>query len=344
MTRTAIALLAAGLLIAAGWTVSQAQQTPAKGAAPAKGIQIRKDAPPAKDAQAPPATKGAAAAPDRAADEAAIKDLLQRYGKAYNSGQADALTALMTDDVELVDGDGNTTRGVKEVGATFSAVFAEGAPATLQARVEGQRFVTPDVALVNGQFLLGPDDKPLEAGRFGVLVARHQGHWKIAELRDYPLGGGDSSSNYEQLKDLEWMVGDWVSEGGDSKVTSSIKWALNKNFLVREYSIEITGEPAVTGVMYLGWDAQARQLKSWVFDSEGGHGQATWTAAGDNQWIIKAQGSLRDGSPTSATQVLTLVNKDAVKHSSLDRIIGGEVAADIAEILMVRKPAAPGQE
>ncbi|MFO0957290.1 MAG: SgcJ/EcaC family oxidoreductase [Isosphaeraceae bacterium] len=344
MTRTSIALLGAGLLIPIGWTASQAQQTPAKGAQSPPAPKTATPVAATKAAAPAPAPTPAQGATNRAADEAAIKDLLQQYGKAYNAGQADALTALMTEDVELVDGDGETIRGIKDVGAAFAAVFAEGAPATLRAQPEGMRFLGADVAQVSGLFQLGPEDSPLEAGRYSVLVARQQGKWKIAELRDYPSGVGDTSNNYEHLKDLEWMVGEWISEGGDSKVTSSIQWALNKNFLVREYSIAIAGEPPVTGVMYLGWDAQSKQVKSWVFDSEGGQGQAYWTPAGDDQWIIKAQGSLRDGSATSATQVITLVNKDAVKHSSLDRIIGGEVAADISEILMVRKPAGPGRD
>lgn len=361
MLRSSIALLTAGLMLTTGWamSLSQAQQPqppargvqiPAKAKAAIPAAKIKALVPPAAKAAAAPTTKAAAPAPapaaaaDRTADEAAIRDLLQKYGKAYNSGQAEALTALMTDDVELVDGDGNTTRTAKEVGAIFASVFAEGAPATLRAKLESLRFLAGDVAQVHGQFHLGPDDAPVEAGRFSILVSRNQGHWKIAELRDYPLGAGDTSSNYEHLKGLEWMVGDWVSEGGDSKTTSKIQWALNKNFLVREYGIEVTGEPAMTGVMYLGWDAQTGQIKSWVFDSEGGHSQAFWIPAGDDQWIIKTQGSLRDGGTTSATQVLTRVNNDAVKHHSLDRILDGQISTDSSEVLMVRKPAGPGRD
>jgi hypothetical protein len=36
-----------------------------------------------------------------------------------------------------------------------------------------------------------------------------------------------------------------------------------------------------------------------------------------------------------------VVSKDAVKTKSLDRIIGGQVAPDIEEVLMVRKPPEP---
>ena len=93
--------------------------------------------------------------------------------------------------------------------------------------------------------------------------------------------------------------------------------------------------------MILGWDPRSGQLHSWIFDSDGGHGEGTWTRASDKQWIIRAEGVQRDGTANSATQFLTLVNKDAVKTSSVDRIVGDEVVPDIDEVLMVRRPPAP---
>ncbi len=94
--------------------------------------------------------------------------------------------------------------------------------------------------------------------------------------------------------------------------------------------------------MFIGWDPQSGQIKSWLFNSEGGHGEGLWNRTGENEWVIKASGVLRDGRPTSATQIQTLVNKDTVKISSIDRIIGGVVAPDITDVIMVRKPPQPG--
>jgi hypothetical protein len=95
--------------------------------------------------------------------------------------------------------------------------------------------------------------------------------------------------------------------------------------------------------MFIGWDPQAQQIKSWVFDSEGGHGEGLWTRTTDNQWVVKASGVLHDGRTTSATHVHTVLNKDAVKTNSTDRIIGGEVAPDILDVVMVRKPPRPAE-
>jgi hypothetical protein len=125
------------------------------------------------------------------------------------------------------------------------------------------------------------------------------------------------------------------------KSTSSVTWADNYSFLIRAFEIEVKGEKPTTGTMFVGWDPQSGQIKSWLFDSNGGHGEGLWTRTGEKEWVVKAHGVLRDGRPTSATQVHVVLNKDSVKTSSIDRIIGGQVAPDITDVVMVRKPPEP---
>ncbi len=137
------------------------------------------------------------------------------------------------------------------------------------------------------------------------------------------------------------MIGDWVDENADATVNSKVRWGENRSYILRASTAQVGDEKASSSLMILAWDPRTSQLRSWLFSSEGGLGEAVWTRSADNQWVIKAAGTLRDGSATSATQIVTLLNKDAVKTSSLDRIIGGEVAPDIEEVLMVRKPPAP---
>ncbi len=138
------------------------------------------------------------------------------------------------------------------------------------------------------------------------------------------------------------MLGDWVDESESVKATSNVRWADNKSFLIRTYQVEVKGEKAKSGTMFIGWDPQTGQIKSWLFDAEGGHGEGLWTRTGEKEWVVKAQGVLRDGRPTSATQIHVVLNKDSVKTSSVDRIVGGQIAPDIADVVMVRKPPQPG--
>ncbi len=125
------------------------------------------------------------------------------------------------------------------------------------------------------------------------------------------------------------------------KIASSIRWGENKAYLTRTTATQIGDEKGTSSLMILTWDPRSSQIRSWLFDSEGGRGEATWTRASNDQWILRAEGTLSNGTPTSATQLVTLMGKDAVKTSSLDRIIGGEVAPDIDEVIMVPQAARP---
>jgi uncharacterized protein (TIGR02246 family) len=296
-------------------------------------------------APAPAPTPTPAAQPAAAAakpDEEAVRALFRAIDEAYNEKDPNALEALLLEEAALYDQDGLVASGRSGIIAHYAVSFTERPDARITGDLETIQFLTPDVARGEGAFeyVESPDATPAP-GRFTLLAVRRDGRWQVAEIRDQPVPAPEPTSHYEYLKEVEWMIGDWVDESDDARVSSSIRWALNKNYIIRDYSIELSGEPAMTGMMVLGYDPQAGQLKSWVFDSEGGHGEASWTRVNDNQWVLKARGRTRDGSPTSATQVITILNRDVVRHSSLDRIIGGEVAPDIAEVIMVRKPPQP---
>ena len=293
----------------------------------------------AQDPPAPAAGRPAPAA--AAAGEQALRDRLAAYAKAYNAHNAAGLVETFTDDATLVDLDGGTVRGKEAIGAQFAAGFAESSSYTLEPTIDSIRFLTPDVAQVEGLAkFTAADDSPIQ-NRFILLAVRKDQAWKIAEIRDLPAAAEDIPPA-DRLKELEWMVGEWVDQRGDLEIHSTIEWGENKAYLTRRTTASFGGEKAQSSLMIMAWDPKGGQIHSWLFDSDGGRGEGVWTRASDNEWIIRAEGVASDGSPSSATQVMTIVGKDAVKTSSVDRIIGGEVAQDIDEVLMVRKPPAAG--
>ena len=123
-------------------------------------------------------------------------------------------------------------------------------------------------------------------------------------------------------------------------VLSSFGWADHKNFLIRSFEVRVTGKPALTGTQRIGWDPLTKQIKSWVFDSQGGYGDGLWMRRG-NQWVIKATGVRPDGRTATATQVLTYLNNETLRWKSIDRTLGSEIRDDVDEIIMVRKPPRP---
>jgi uncharacterized protein (TIGR02246 family) len=330
--------LAIGLALVGALTPSSFGQTSRRSLAAPAQVQATSAVAPV---QARPADTAAPASPATAAAENSVRETVAAYIAAYNQKDAAKLVELFTPDGTLIDSENLTTRGREAIAQEFSEAFAERSTYTLQAKVDHIRLITPDVAQAEGVARLDSPKEATIANQFVVLLARQGNAWRIAEIREYPAPAG-SVTPYERLKELEWMVGEWVDESEEAHVSSTVRWGQGKGCLVRDYSVHIKGEPATSGLMIIAWDPQAQQIKSWIFNADGSRGEGSWTRATDNQWVVKAHGSTADGQPTSATQVITLVNKDAIKTSSIDRIVGGEIARDIEDIIMVRKPLAPG--
>jgi len=325
-----IALAVTGLVVTAGYSQQQPKTPVLAPAARPKPA-------------APAASKPAAPVPVTASspEEKAILEEVEGFAKAYNAANVQALAVLFLDDSSVVEPGGAETRGKGPIVEMYTAAFQDTPGLKLESTVEEIKFLTPDVAKVSGQSRLSTaDGNATEFTRFSTLLVRRDGKWRIAEIREHAAPAEDITP-YDRLKELEWMVGEWVDESENNKVMANVRWADGQSYLIRDYSIQIQGEVAASGTMYIGWDPQSGQIKSWVFDSSGGHGEALWTRTGDKEWVVKAQGVLRDGRPTSATQIHTILNKDSVKTSSIDRIIGGTVAPDITDIVMVRKPPQP---
>lgn len=277
-------------------------------------------------------------------DREGVTALLTSLVEAYNKADAEALAGLFAANAVSIAGDGEEVSGAEAIVARYAAAFEDGPTAQLAGQVASIRFPTPDVACVSGDFqLLDEGEIPFTAGRFCVLAVKGDGKWRVAELRDESVEVAPPASNEERLEELAWMVGEWLDESEGVRVETRIDWAENRNFLVRTYTLQIDGEAAASGTQWIGWDASTEQIKSWVFDSEGGHGSGTWTNVGD-AWIIKATGVLRNGDSTSATQIIEKVNNDAARFRSTERVIGGELMPDVDEVVMVRKPPAPGGE
>lgn len=298
--------------------------------------------PPASASTTATAPTQGANSPAVVAEEKPIRNLVDAFAKAYSAPDLKALAVLFTDNANVIDSAGESTRGKSAILDMYAASFEENPPLNLEPKVQQIQFLTPDVARVEGQTRLSTHKGDAsEFTRFSSLAVKRDGKWLVAEIREYAAPVEDVSS-YERLKELEWMVGDWVDESESVKSSSSVRWADNNSFLIRTYQVEVKGEKATSGTVFMGWDPQTGQIKSWLFDSNGGHGEGLWTRTDEKEWVVKAQGVLRDGRPTSATKIHVILNKDSVKTSSIDRIVGGQIEPDIADVVMVRKPPQPG--
>jgi uncharacterized protein (TIGR02246 family) len=276
--------------------------------------------------------------------EVEIRNLLKAVTDAYNRADAKELAARFADDAELFDQDGEVVRGRDSIGRHYADAFGKGPTCKISGDVEAVHFLSPEIASAVGRFQLS-DEKgnELSTGRYSLIAVRKRDQWRLAELRDGATATRETSDKRGPLRDVEWLVGDWVEQGEDGKVGSTVRWEEGQKFLVRKYSVQIDGEPNRSGTQWIGWDPQAKQIRSWVFDSEGDFGQGQWTRSG-NAWVVKASGFTGDGVTTSSTQVIEPINQDSLKMRSTDRIVGSELLPDIEEVVMVRKPPSPNSD
>ena len=290
------------------------------------------------------------AAPDRAGDEQAIRAAAKAYQDALGRGDAKALADLWTPDGDIVDEHGNVLKG-RETAALVTRTDAAGPRPAIRIRDTNVRFVTGDVAIEDGsvEVVVPGIARPLQ-GRFTATWTRQNGGWKLAALREDRI---EPASAGETLEDLDWMVGEWsvVDERGAGKpaapgpekptIEMTVRWNANRTFLLRDMKISAPGqEGAEGGVMHvtqrIGWDPLARQIHSWVFSSDGGHGEAVWTRDGDS-WVARTAGVLPNGEQTASLNIYTYDGKDRCTWRSLPTHVGGEHTPPI-NMIMIRKP------
>jgi len=289
-----------------------------------------------------PSQKALVAAPsrltDRPEDEKAIRATAEAFIRAYNSGDAKALAALFAPESEVIDEYGDRIVGRDKIGDEYSALFESTPRSKLELTTESLRFLGADTAKEEGQIRLQPGDGgPSSVRRYVVFYVKRDGKWQYSCVReDHDI----TLSPHERLEPLQWLVGDWLDESVDAVVQVHSDWSKDGNFLLRDFTMHVQGQPAMTVTERIGWDPLSRQIKSWVFDSAGGYGEGLWTQDA-TRWIIKSTGVLPDGRVAAATHTIARINDYTYRWASLERTVGGRVVPETESYVMVRTPPSP---
>jgi uncharacterized protein (TIGR02246 family) len=291
-------------------------------------------------AQKPKPSNGQSSTAARAAksDEQVLRDAVVSFVNKYDAHKADEVAALFAADARMVFADGTEVNGRDEIKESFEEAFKASPKAAISVEVDSIKFLTPDVAVEEGTTNMFPDGETLTSrGRYTVLHLKKDGKWAMQAVR---VVKEDSVSAYGELQSLEWLLGDWVDEGRDEVVESTFAWDDNKSFLIEKFQVIREGSVVLKGTQRIGWDPQAKQVRSWIFDSAGGFGEATWSPVAEDNWVCKAKGVRSDGSSASATRTLIRDAKDRVIWAATDRISDDERLPDLS-VTMVRKPPKP---
>ncbi|MCB9874352.1 MAG: SgcJ/EcaC family oxidoreductase [Planctomycetaceae bacterium] len=272
---------------------------------------------------------------DQATDEASIRKAVEAYVAAFNGGDSEKLAGMWLPDAVYTNPvSGEQVVGREAIEQQFASVFAASKGVKLAATTNSVQFISPGVAVENGTAkVIRPDQEPEETQYTAVYVKR-EGQWLLDRVteEDVPV----VKSNYEHLKDLEWMIGTWVDGDDQANVVTTCQWTKNRNFITRMFSLTVRDRIDVSGMQIVGWDPAAQQIRSWVFDSDGGFGEGTWSKKG-KAWHVQNTGTAPDGSSSSSVNIITYVDDNNFTWQSVNRQAGGELLPNVDEVVVVRQ-------
>lgn len=274
----------------------------------------------------PQTGNGSAPAADQSA---AIRKTVADYCEAFNKGDVQAIANYWAQDAEYTSDTGTETKGRAAISAMFRKFLAEHKGAKMNLTIKSVRFLRSDVALGEGMSEVTTAEGS-DKGRFTAAWVKSDGHWLLTSARDLPSEG----EAVNPAHGLNWIAGQWQSEGKGTPVSMTAKSVLGKMFMQLEFAIK-RPDGDLTVLYLFGYDPVSDQVKSWTFDSAGGYGEALWTREG-NQWVGQAAGVLPDGGSGTTTYVVKYVDDDNFVLVMRDREVAGQPLAD-SETKYVRK-------
>lgn len=269
-------------------------------------------------------------------DENAIRAAVQSYVEAYNRGDAKAVAAHWSESGEWTSPSGQRFQGREAIEKETAAMFAANKGVRIEVLNPSIRIVSADAAVEEGTVRVTSPAEPPSDSTYVAVHVKKNGQWKLDSVHETEVA--DTPAPSSALQDLAWLVGQWVDQSPEANVGATVTWTKNKTFMQYAFKVSAPGMDDLEGVQVIGWDPAARTIRSWMFDSDGGFGEGTWTKK-DNSWVVKFSQVLPDGRKASATNVYTLIDANTCTWKSIGRKVDGEFLPNVDEVKLVRKMA-----
>ncbi|GAB4238476.1 MAG: hypothetical protein Tsb0021_18210 [Chlamydiales bacterium] len=267
-------------------------------------------------------------------EERSIKESAKAYEKAFNEKNAEGLAALWTEDAEYVDPEtGDTILGREAIEEEFRSTFQENTDSQIKIHIGTITFSNDSQAVQTGTVIIQDNSQKTETA-YKALYVKEKGKWLIAEVREVEIS--EPPSQFEHLKQLEWMIGEWVDKDEDVTIETDNTWDKYKNFITQHFTVNLEEHFLLEGKQIIGWDPVQEVIRSWIFDSDGTFGEGTWTKK-DNSWVVESVQTLADGRRASSINIYTPIDNNSYEWESINREIDGEILPNIDPIKVVRK-------
>jgi hypothetical protein len=151
---------------------------------------------------------------------------------------------------------------------------------------------------------------------------RENGKWLVNAIKE--IEQQEPQSNFEQLKDLAWLIGKWEDSDDNIEILFDNQWDKYKNFITQHFKMKIYGQDDIEGKQIIAWDSVKNVVRSWVFDSDGEFGEGTWEKV-DKSWYAAMQYTLSDGRNATSKNIYTPIDDRKYTFASVEREVDGEL-------------------
>ena len=263
-----------------------------------------------------------------------IRQTSENYTKAFSSHDPEALLPYWDRDAVYV----NPTKekflaGHDMLAQEFKKLFEDHAD-KLQISLKTILFPEPGKAVETGRFRITfSDGKPPMENAFRAIMINDGKNWLFQNVRQIPLESIESNASH--LKELEWLVGNWIDSDEDVDIETKTSWEY-KNFLIQRFTMKLYDQEALAGQQIIGWDPFEKQIRSWIFDSDGGVGEGRWHKKGDD-WVVKMVYTLANGGKASSIQIYRKIDDHSYTWASEARDVNGEILPNISPIKIIKQ-------
>jgi uncharacterized protein (TIGR02246 family) len=267
-------------------------------------------------------------------DEQAIRRCIDTYVDAFNRGDASTIASLWSEQGVWVSPDGERLTGRSAIETAMAQYFEETQRESVSLSNTKIRFLAPSVAVEEGSARVLQQGAPPTDTTYIAIHVKRDGRWQLDSVRETSVPV--ASSSYDHLKELEWLIGTWIDKDEESVLELTCSWTKNKNFLTRAFRVKIEDRIEMEGTQVIGYDGVNNQIRSWVFDTDGGIGEGVWHHDGE-KWIVKHTHRHPTGQLGSAITILKQIDENHYVLQSTGRELDGEILPDIEPVTVVRK-------
>jgi uncharacterized protein (TIGR02246 family) len=266
---------------------------------------------------------------------AEIEKAVAMYATAFNARELENVANSWTENgVYISQILGERVDGRKAMAAKFKALFENSDNlGKLTLVSDSIDLISPRVAFESGRAIVIGEDETTETN-YETIFVKDGDKWLIDRVTEKEASS--APLRYEKLKGLEWMIGQWIDAGEGFTIEIDCNWTSNQTYISRKYSVTTSGGVSSSGLQIIGWDQNKQQIRSWLFDSDGGFVTGVWTER-DGKWKVQSVATLADGSVGSFVGVFRLTDDGNYTWQKVNQMIDGELLPNLDEVKVIRK-------